>query len=115
MDTNMTHPFVKVHVVNMKTGCYIPKPEKNLKEIPQQYNAVYNYETNCIINIIDGEKDRKTCELELLVPFATNCTDMTNATNSRAVWNEEILINISSEHFFNSENVILFELLDFHP
>lgn len=40
---------------------------------------------------------------------------MRTATNSRAVWNEEVLINIPSEILFNQDSVILFELLDFHP
>jgi len=76
---------------------------------------VYNYETNCITNIVDGERERKSCELELVTAFATNCTDMRTATNSRAVWNEEVLINVPSEILFNQDSVILFELLDFHP
>jgi jouberin len=25
MDTNIQHPFVKIHVVNIKNGCYIYK------------------------------------------------------------------------------------------
>lgn len=115
MDTNITHPFVRMHVVNLKNGCYIQKPRREPKDPPYHYNSVYNHETNCVTDIIDGEKQRKSCELELLVAFSTNCTDMQNATNSRAIWNEEILINIPSEIFFHKDNVILFELLDWHP
>ena len=33
---------------------------------------------------MDGERERVTCELELLTAFSTNFCDMRMATNSRA-------------------------------
>ena len=40
---------------------------------------------------------------------------MSHTTNSRATWNEEIIINISPYEFYDQNNIILFELLDFVP
>ncbi|CAD8209474.1 unnamed protein product [Paramecium octaurelia] len=115
MDTNIQHPFIRMHVINIKNGCYLYKP-KNEDNQPREFtNAVYNYESNCITNIVDGERERVTCELELLTAFSTNFCDMRMATNSRAQWNEEILINIPADEFYKSDTIILFELLDFHP
>lgn len=81
----------------MKTGCYISKPSIEDKSRREYSNAIYNYETNCITNIIDGERERVTCELELLTSFSTNFCDMRMATNSRAYWDEEIVINLPAD------------------
>ncbi|CAK90977.1 unnamed protein product (macronuclear) [Paramecium tetraurelia] len=115
MDTNIQHPFIRMHVINIKNGCYLYKPKNEDNQAREFTNAVYNYESNCITNIVDGERERVTCELELLTAFSTNFCDMRMATNSRADWNEEILINIPADEFYKSDTIILFELLDFHP
>lgn len=54
-------------------------------------------------------------ELEFIPAFATNCCDLRFTGGSRAIWNEEILINEVSEYLYNPEVVIIFEILDFHP
>ena len=50
-----------------------------------------------------------------MTAFSTNFCDMSHTTNSRATWNEEIIINISPYEFYDQNNIILFELLDFVP
>lgn len=69
LDTNVMHPFVRIHLVNMVTGTYIQKSDVAA-------NAVYNFESNCVIEMRDDNKERKSCELELITAFATNCCDM---------------------------------------
>ena len=55
LDTNVMHPFVKVHIINMITGCYV---QKSIIED----NAVYNFETNCVIEMKEGnKKERRSC------------------------------------------------------
>jgi hypothetical protein len=63
------HPFVKIHFVELTTGKYITKHVLD-------DNAVYNFESNGVIEIKDEKKERKSCELEFIPPFATNCCDM---------------------------------------
>ena len=107
LDTNVMHPFVRIHIVNLVTGTYIQKSDTVA-------NAVYNFESNCVIEVRDDNKERKSCELEMITAFATNCCDMRQqGLNSRAIWNEEIEINELSEYLYSPETLILFELLDF--
>lgn len=108
LDTNVMHPFVRIHILNMLTGCYVQKSTI-------ENNAVYGFESNCVVEIREQSRDRKSCELEFIPSFATNCCDMRVNGSSRATWNEEIWINESAEYLYNSEIVILFELLDFNP
>lgn len=108
MDTNIMHPFVRVHVVELTTGRYVTKDNV-------EHNAVYNFETNCYVEEKDGgTKEHKSCEMEFIPPFATNCCDMRYTSNSRAVWNEEVIINIPGLDFCDPEILILFEILDFN-
>jgi hypothetical protein len=77
---------------------------------------VYNFESNCVIDKnADGIKERKSCNLEFITAFATNCCDLRMFSNSRAIWNEEIHLNELADWLYNPEVVILFELLDFNP
>lgn len=52
---------------------------------------------------------------DIVLPFATNCADLKNQGNSKAVWNETIFIDEEASNIFDPENVILFEVLDFVP
>ena len=101
------HPFVRIHFVEMTTGKYIKKTHFDS-------SSVYNYESNCVNAMVDNVRERKSCELEIVPPFATNCCDMRYTSNSRAVWNEEILVNESADVLCNPEFLILFEILDFN-
>ena len=107
LDTNIMHPFVRIHFVEMTTGKYIKKTHFDS-------SSVYNYESNCVNAMVDNVRERKSCELEIVPPFATNCCDMRYTSNSRAVWNEEILVNESADVLCNPEFLILFEILDFN-
>lgn len=108
LDTNVMHPFVRIHILNMQTGCYIQK--RNIDQ-----NAVYGFESNCVIEVKENAKERRACELEFIPAFSTNCFDLRVTGGSRAAWNEEIFINEGTDYLYDPEVVILFELLDFNP
>jgi hypothetical protein len=79
LDPNVMHPFVKVHVVNKNTGCYVQNLEKS--EEP----AVYHHEVLTSYNRI--ERRYEPNENDIILPFATACCDFRKLGNSKGIWN----------------------------
>ena len=78
LDPNVMHPFVKVHIVDKNTGCY-------LKSNGSEESIIYSKEQ---ITYLDENKKFETCANNSLLPFATNCCDFREEGDSRGVWNE---------------------------
>ncbi len=103
------HPFVRISIVNLRTGKYLQKSDF---EVP----AILQSEKNLIIqnNSVQNLLEFKESMLDFLPPISTNPCDLRIKGESFAEWNEELIINDSAENIFQSENVIFFEILDFN-
>lgn len=103
------HPYVKVSIVNLKTGKYLQKADF---EVP----AILQHEKNLVIqhNSAQNILEFRESALDYLPPVATNPCDLRIKGESYAEWNEELIINDAAENIFQSENVIFFEILDFN-
>ena len=78
LDPNVMHPFVKIHIVDMRTGNYIQKSMVK--------PAVTHYES--ITTFMKNEKTFDVNSCDIIIPFATKCNDLRESGNSRAIWNE---------------------------
>lgn len=79
LDPNVIHPFVKIHLVDKNTGCYLKK-RSNVE------TAVYHNEA---CGYFDTERKKyQACDNDLVLPFSTNCSDFRKEGNSRGCWNQ---------------------------
>jgi len=78
LDPNVMHPFIKIHIVDMRTGNYIQKSMVR--------PAVAHYES--ITTFMKNEKTFDVNSCDIIIPFATKCNDLRESGNSRAIWNE---------------------------
>ena len=103
------HPFVKISIVNLRTGRYIQK--SNFKE-----PSVSRYESNFIIqhNKIQSRLDFQSSVLDCIPPVSTCPYDLREKGESFAEWNEEFYINEDAAVILDSNNIIFFELMDFN-
>ena len=100
---NIIHPFVRVHFIDEKTGQLI---QKN----PDVSGGAVNfleYETRKLNGVYSSK------ESELIPGFSTKCCDLRDEKKSRAIWNEEILLNVDACDIISQNMVMVFELLDF--
>lgn len=114
-NTSVLHPFIKVHIVSLKTGTYLLKNDfRNFHSIKK--NSVYQTENYTSITHIQGSKQRiENKTLETIPPFATNTCDLRTIGKSSTEWNEDILINADLEKLVDNDILLLFELLDYSP
>ena len=56
----------------------------------------------------------KTSDCDYIYPVSTNNCDLRIHGNSKAVWNEQILINEDAATIYNDKTIIIFEILDFN-
>jgi jouberin len=104
LDPNVGHPFVRVHLVDKRSGVYWGKKVDD--------RAIYHWE-----NIVKFNKDLnafKAYETDILVSMATGNCDFRLEGNSFCEWNEVIKLNFPAADFFSPDLIILFELLDFN-
>lgn len=78
LDPNVMHPMVRIHLLDLNTGCYVRKSTLR--------SAVTSHET--ISTYIKGDKEFARNSCDIIIPFATKCFDLREGGNSRAIWNE---------------------------
>ncbi len=114
-NTNVVHPFVRMHLVSLKTGVYLQKADYQLISSINA-NSVYQSEQATTLQNVPGGKQRcETRSLDFIPPFATNACDLRAIGKSRAEWYEDIIVNADLERLVDNDVLLLFELLDFSP
>ena len=103
------HPFVRVSIINLKTGRYLQKRDFIIP-------AVSRYEKNFLVqhNKIQNRLDLQTSVLDFIPPISTCPFDLREKGESYAEWNETFYINEDARVILNTNNIIFFELLDFN-
>lgn len=79
LDPNVIHPFVRIHIVYIKTGTYIKKSRKDR-------NCLSHYETITIFD--DINKEYNAAECDFIIPFSTSCVDLREEGGAKVRWNE---------------------------
>ncbi|XP_074640564.1 jouberin-like isoform X2 [Tubulanus polymorphus] len=94
-DLSVSHPLVRVHVVNSETGTYLPKQSSG-RPVTSYYETQNDH-------------------VNFVLPMMSQPYDFKKHQSTIPVWEELILFNENYNYFLNEEsNVILFfELLDF--
>ena len=110
--TMIIHPFVRISIINLKTGKYLQKSEFNKFCEP----CISRKENNFIMqhNINTNQIELQTSVLDIIPPFATCPYDLRDKGESYAEWNEDFYINEKASTIFNNDIIILFELLDYN-
>lgn len=103
LDPNVLHPFVRVYVIDIKTGCFLRKSRPG--------NAVMFYEK---IGQLSSNKEYATGEAPYFVPFSTKPLDLRITGENDPHWDEEFLINEDAQAMLGPDTVLLFEILDFN-
>ena len=83
LDPCVVHPFVRVHIVDLKTGKYLAKREP-LKP------GVTNKEH---VSLIDSEGHITTKNVDFLLPMSTKFFDMRIRGHNACEWQEEFIVN----------------------
>lgn len=114
-DNHVIHPFVRMHLVHLKSGTYLQKSDFQCYGSIKQ-NSIYQHEDRTVIEAKQGIKQR--CDsrtADYIPPFATNPCDLRVLGKARAEWGKEIIINLDVERLVDSDVLLLFELVDFSP
>lgn len=104
LDPNVTHPFVKVHLVDLNTCKYIEK------SVPSQ-PGVANREAA----LLHTEQGFQKVLVDYLQPFATNFYDMRIKGKTTCEWNESFIINEHIGNLLRPRTLMLFEILECSP
>ena len=113
MDQHVLHPFVRVHIVDLRTNKYLAKVAKDQP-------GVANRESCSFFRIDPNEdnKDHKVPEYtdaNFFLPFSTRMFDLRIKGNNFCEWNEDFVINENVANIFQRDVLIMFEILDFVP
>lgn len=111
LDPSVIHPFVRIHVVNMRTGKYLAKQDSDVK-------GIYNRESCAMVQYEEkgqGVPDDIKFEqkkVDFLLPMSTGFFDMRKQGHNSCQWDEEFIINEAAPYLLNKDVVILFEILE---
>ena len=111
MDEHVLHPFIRVHVLDLDTGRYLAKDQKDRPGVANKESF------NCFRFEGENMKEKK-CEFiptDFLLPFSTKMYDLRVNGNNFCEWNEEFVINEQARNIFKGNVVFMFELLEFDP
>ena len=103
------HPFVRISIVNLKTGKYLQKSDFS---IPCLSRTEKNFIMNN--NIESGHMEFSSSLLDIIPPFATCPFDLRERGESYAEWNEDFYINEKASNLLDDNNIFFFELLDYN-
>ena len=103
------HPFVRISIVNLKTGKYIQKSDFSIP-------CISRCEKNFIMNNNKevGHMEFSSSLLDIIPPFATCPYDLRERGESYAEWNEDFYINEKASNLLDDNNIFFFELLDYN-
>lgn len=105
----LLHPFVRISIVNLKTGKYLQKSKYENPCITRQEHLL-----EIKNNQISGKTELTKSYLDFIPPVSTCPYDLRERGESFAEWNEDFYFNERASYILQNENVILFELLDYH-
>jgi WD40 repeat protein len=108
LDSNVIHPFIKVHFIDIATGKYLAKSRPDDSSISNKENITF---------IQQNEQDLfvRSNRADFIPPFATRYCDFRVSGENRAEFYEGFWINENLEHIYSETTVIIFELLDYNP
>ena len=103
------HPFVRISIVNLKTGKYIQKSDFSAPALSrgENYSRMQH-------NINTNNLDLVKSNLDMIPPFATCPYDLREKGESYAEWNEDFYINEKASTLLDDNNIFFFEVLDYN-
>ena len=113
MDQNVLHPFVRVHIVDLKTSKYLQKSNKDTPGVANKESC--NFFRIQVEGQDTKEKVAEYTEVNFFLPFSTRMFDLRVRGNNYCEWNEEFIINEHLDRIFQPHVAIMFEVLDFVP
>jgi jouberin len=119
MDQNVLHPFVRIHIVDLKSHKYLAKSKPNQPGVANKESCSFFK----IDQAGEGEnKDKKDTtkiaeysDVNFFLPLSTTMYDLRVGGNNFCEWNEDFIINENLEQIYQENVVIMFEILDFVP
>ena len=103
------HPFVRISIVNLKTGKYIQKSDFSAPSISRnENNFIMRHDKNT------NHLELSTSLLDMIPPFATCPYDLREKGESYAEWNEDFYINEKASNLLDDNNIFFFEILDYN-
>ena len=115
-DPYVSHPLVKVHIVDSQTGEYIEKEDAQVPSV-----SLLERQTTIQVNRADGlSVTRSSDSCRHVVPMMTMPCDLgaQGRHGAKLVWDEEkgkLLFGETYKTFLNANVLFLFEVLDFVP
>ena len=103
------HPFVRISIVNLKTGKYIQKSDFGAPAICRNEN---NFTVKHDLNT--NHLELSTSLLDMIPPFATCPYDLREKGESYAEWNEDFYINEKASTLLDDNIIFFFEILDYN-
>ena len=103
------HPFVRISIVNLKTGRYIQKSDFSAPAISRgENNFIMRHDLNA------NHLELSSSLLDMIPPFATCPYDLREKGESYAEWNEDFYINEKASSLLDNNNIFFFEVLDYN-
>ena len=103
------HPFVRISIVNLKTGRYIQKSDFSAPVISRgERNLTMRHDVNT------NHLELSTSLLDMIPPFATCPYDLREKGESYAEWNEDFYINEKASSLLDDNIIFFFEVLDYN-
>ena len=106
-DQFMTHPFVRVHFIDIETAKYLAKTHSD----PSEPSEVVENKEKC--GVISSTKDILSVGCDFVLPLGTCNCDLRVRGESRALFDESFVLNIPPTKVLKSTTVAIFELLDY--
>ena len=103
------HPFVRISIVNLKTGKYIQKSDFGAPALCRNEN---NFTVKHDLNT--NHLELSTSLLDMIPPFATCPYDLREKGESYAEWNEDFYINEKASTLLDDNIIFFFEILDYN-
>ena len=103
------HPFVRISIINLKTGKYIQKSDFSAPAISKTEN---NFTIRHDLNT--NHLELSTSLLDMIPPFATCPYDLREKGESYAEWNEDFYINEKASTLLDDNIIFFFEVLDYN-
>ena len=103
------HPFVRISIVNLKTGRYLQKSDFSAPAISRnEKNLTMKHDLNT------NHLELSSSLLDMIPPFATCPYDLREKGESYAEWNEDFYINEKASTLLDDNNIFFFEVLDYN-
>ena len=103
------HPFVRVSIVNLKTGKYVQKSDFSAPAITRiERNFIMRHDKNT------NHLEMSSSLLDMIPPFATCPYDLREKGESFAEWNEDFYINEKASNLLDDNIIFFFEVLDYN-